>query len=69
MKRVRRDQEVKMLKVKKNWEKIIEVTEVNINEAKWIIRYRGQNAGRSRYIETGNNSFERVEQFKFLGSS
>jgi hypothetical protein len=28
-----------------------------------------QNAGRSHNIETGNSSFERVKQFKYLGTT
>ena len=28
-----------------------------------------QNAGRSHNIKTGNSSFERVEQFKYLGTT
>ena len=59
------DREVKMLKVKK----VGKITGVNIDKTKYMIMYRDQNAGRSRNIETGNSSFESVEQFKFLGAS
>jgi len=30
---------------------------------------RDQNAGRSHNIKTDNSSFERVEQFKYLGTN
>ena len=30
---------------------------------------RNQNEGRSQNIKTGNSSFERVEDFKYLGKS
>jgi len=30
---------------------------------------RDQNAGRSRNIKTDNNSFERLEEFKYLGTT
>ena len=31
--------------------------------------YRDQNAGRSHNIKTDNSSFDRVEEFKYLGTT
>jgi hypothetical protein len=39
--------------------------EVNAGKTKYVVVYRDQNAGRSRNIETDNNSFQRVEEFKY----
>jgi len=32
-----------------------------------MVMYRDQNGGRSHNKKTGNSSFERVEEFKYLG--
>jgi len=42
--------------------------EVNADITKYTAMSRNQNAGRSHYIKTDNSSFERVEQFKYLGT-
>jgi len=43
-------------------------TGLEINAAKtYIVMSRDQNAGRSHNINTDNSSFERVEEFKYLG--
>jgi hypothetical protein len=34
-----------------------------------MVMFRDQNAGRSHSIKTGNSSFERVEQFKYVGTT
>ena len=34
-----------------------------------IVHPRDQNAGRSHSIKIGNSSFERVEEFKYLGTT
>ena len=34
-----------------------------------VVMGRDQNAGRSHSIKTDNSSFERVEQFKYLGTT
>ena len=39
--------------------------EVNVDKTKYMVMYRDQNEGRSHNIETDNNSFEMVEEFKF----
>jgi len=41
--------------------------EVNADKTKYLVMSRDQNAGRSRNIKTDNNSFERVEEFNYLG--
>jgi len=39
--------------------------EVNADKSKYIAMSRDQDAGRSHSIKTDNNSFERVEEFKY----
>ena len=34
-----------------------------------MVMSRDQNAGRSHNVKTGNNSFERVEQSRYLGTN
>jgi hypothetical protein len=41
------------------------VLEVNVDKSKYMVMSRDQNAGQSHNIEIDNNSFERVEGFKF----
>jgi len=43
--------------------------EVNADKTKYMVMSRDQNAGRSYHIRIDNSSFERVEQFKYLGTS
>jgi hypothetical protein len=40
--------------------------EVNADKTKYTVRSRNQNAGRSHSIKTDNESFERVEELKYL---
>jgi len=40
---------------------------VNVDATKYMVMSRDQNAGQSHNIKTDNNSFERMEQFKYLG--
>jgi hypothetical protein len=42
--------------------------EVNSDKAKYMVVSRDQNAGQSHNVKTGNRSFERMEQFKYLGT-
>ena len=42
--------------------------EVNADKTKYLVVSGDQNAGRSHIIKTDNRSFERVEQFKYLGT-
>ena len=41
--------------------------EANADKIKYMVMSRGQNVGRSHNINTDNSSFERVEEFKYLG--
>jgi hypothetical protein len=43
--------------------------EVNANKTKHLVVSRDQNAVRSHNIKTVNSSFERVEEFKYLGTT
>ena len=42
--------------------------EVNVDKTKYVVMSPDQQAGRRRGIKTGNKCFERLEQFKYLGS-
>ena len=57
---------------KKNIEALVVAgTEVgiltNAEKTKCMVMSRDQNAGQSHNIKIGNKSFERVEQFRYLG--
>jgi hypothetical protein len=41
--------------------------EVNADKTKYMVMSRDQNAGRNHNIRIDNSSFERVEEFKYLG--
>jgi len=43
--------------------------EVNVDKTKYMVMSREQNTGRSHNIKIDNSSFERVEQFKYLGNN
>jgi len=43
--------------------------EVNADKTKYMVMSRGQNAEQSHSMETDNSSFERVEEFKYLGTT
>jgi hypothetical protein len=43
--------------------------EVNAERTKYMVMSRDQNTGRSRSMKTDNSSFERVEEFKYLGTT
>jgi len=43
--------------------------EVNADKTKYMVTSREQNEGRSHSIKNDNSSFERVEQFKYLGTT
>jgi hypothetical protein len=38
-------------------------------KTKYMVMSRDQNAGQNGYIQIGNESFETVEQLKYLGNS
>jgi len=43
--------------------------EVNADKIKYMVMPPDQNAGRSHSINIDNSSFERVEEFKYLGTT
>ena len=43
--------------------------EVNSDKTKYMIMSRDQKAGQSHRVKTGNCSFERMENFKYLGKT
>ena len=43
--------------------------EVNADKTKYMVMSRDQNAGRSHSIKSGDSSFERTEEFKYLGTT
>ena len=43
--------------------------EVNADTTKYMVMSRDQNAGRSHNMRTDNRSFERAEEFKYLGTT
>ena len=43
--------------------------EVNADKTKYLIMYRDQNAGRSDNMKIYNSSIERLEEFKYLGTT
>ena len=43
--------------------------EVNADKTKYMVMSRDQNAGRSHSMKSDNSSFERVEKFKYLGTT
>jgi hypothetical protein len=60
--------------VKKNTEALVVASkefglEVNAEETKYMVMSRNQNAGQNHNIKLDNKSFERVEQFKYLGTT
>jgi len=60
--------------IKKNAEALVVASkesglEVNADVTKHMVMSRDQNAGRSHNTKTDNSSFERMEQFKYLGTT
>ena len=43
--------------------------EVNADKTKYMVMSRDQNAGQSHSMKIDNISFERVEEFKYLGTN
>jgi len=43
--------------------------EVNSDKTKYMVMSQDQNVGQSHSIKIDNSSFERVEEFKYLGTS
>jgi len=62
----------KLDQIKKNTETAVVVSveiglEVNAGKTKYMAMYGDQNAGRSDSVKTDNSSFDRLEQFRYLG--
>ena len=60
--------------IKKNAEALVIASkenglEVNADKTKYIVVSWDQNAGRSHSIKIGNSSFDRVEEFIYLGTA
>ena len=45
------------------------VLEVNSDKTKYMVMSRDQNAGQSHSVKTDNSSFERLEEFRYLGTT
>ena len=63
-----------VLTVKENAQALVVATEetgreVNADKTKYMIMPRDQNAGRIHNMKNDNNSIERVEEFKYLGTT
>jgi hypothetical protein len=43
--------------------------EVNADKTKYMVMARDQNVGRSHNMKIDNSSIERVEEFKYLGTT
>ena len=43
--------------------------EVSADKTKYMVMYRDQNAGQNHSVRIDNSTFERVEEFKYLGTT
>ena len=48
--------------------KIVRLWEVSADKTKYMVMSRDQNAGRIHSVRTDNSTFQRVEEFKYLGT-
>jgi len=60
--------------LKENAEALVAATreiglEVNADKTKYMVMFRDQNAGRIQSVRIDNSTFERVEGFKYLGTT
>ena len=60
--------------LKENAEALVAATgeiglEVSADKTKYMVMSRDQNAGRIHSVRIDNSSFERVEEFKYLGTT
>jgi len=45
------------------------VLEVSADKTKYVVMSRDQNAGQNHRVRIDNSTFERVEEFKYLGTT
>jgi hypothetical protein len=60
--------------IKENAESLVVVSkenglEVNADKTKYMVVYRDQNAGRTHNMKIDSSSIERVEKFKYMGTT
>jgi len=60
--------------LKENAEALVAATreigmEISADKTKYMVKSRDQNAGRNHSVRINNNTFERVEEFKYLGTT
>ena len=60
--------------LKENAEALVAATKenglkVSADKTKYMVMSRDQNAGRIHSVRTDNSTFERVEEFKYLGTT
>jgi len=60
--------------LKENAEALVAATrdiglEVSVDKTKYMVKSRDQNAGRIQSVRIDNSTFERVEGFKYLGTT
>jgi hypothetical protein len=60
--------------MKENAEALVVATkeielEVKVDKTKYMVMSRDRNAGRSHSVKIDNSSIERVEEFKYLGTT
>ena len=49
--------------------RVINKVEVSADKTKYMVMSRDQNAGRIQSVRIDNSTFERVEEFKYLGTT
>jgi len=64
----------RILTIKKNTEALLvarkEISQdINAEKIKYMVKSQDQNAGQNHNIKNDNKCFERVEQFKYLGTT
>ena len=62
------------ISVKENAEALVAATrelglEVSADKTKYMVMSRDQNAGRNHSVRIDNSTFERVDEFKYLGTT
>jgi len=60
--------------LKENAEVLVAATkeiglEISVDKTKYMVMSRDQNAGRNQSVRINNSTFERVEEFKYLGTT